>query len=217
MQYESHRQHVVALCLRLSSKGYFAATGGNIMLRVDQDHVLVTPSATDYQRMQARDVCVLRLADLKHVDGAQTPSVESSLHASVMRLRPDVHCTVHTHQPVASACALLGEELAVPARWRESLGSHVPVVGYAPSGTRWLAGKLKRLVRSDVNAYLMRNHGVLCCGADSTAAMTAVENLEWFAQDHLSGLITMRAASDASLSGAIGRLRESLSTTTAPG
>jgi len=195
MKHEPQRQHVVDLCLELSRRGYFAGTGGNIMLRIDAEHVAVTPSAIDYHAMTAADVCVLRLSDLQQVEGDGTPSVESSLHAGVLRGRPEMDCSIHTHQPVASALALLGEEIAVPEQWQATLGPRLPVVGYAPSGSSWLALKFRRTVRRDVNAYLMHNHGILCCGRDSAAAMQAVDDLEALARMLLSQRIAQRAAS----------------------
>jgi L-fuculose-phosphate aldolase len=196
MRYPTQRQHVVDLCLALSRRGFFAGTGGNIMLRLDGDHVAVTPSAVDYHAMGAEDVCVLRLSNLDQVEGAQSPSVESSLHARVLRGRPDVGCSIHTHQPVASACALLGEELDVPPELKASLGERVPVVGYAPSGSGWLSARLGHAVDPHVNAYLMRNHGILCCGRDSSAAMQAVEDMEALARRWLTGRIAGRALAD---------------------
>ncbi len=188
------RQTVVELCLELSLRGYFAATGGNIALRIDAERIAVTPSATDYLTMTAADVCVLRLADLARLEGARAPSVESGMHARVLRARPDVQCSIHTHQPVASACALLGRALDVPTALQPSLGRKVPVVGYAPSGTGWLSAKLARELRPDIHAYLMRNHGVLCCGRTVSAARQAIEDLETLARSCLQELIATRAA-----------------------
>lgn len=192
------RREVVELCLALSRRGHFAGTGGNIMRRIDASLVAVTPSATDYLTLQPEDVCVLRLNDLAVVDGRLAPSVEAGLHAKLLRARPDVGCSIHTHQPLASACALIGEPLTVPATWRASLGEQVPVVGYAPSGTGWLAHKLHRAVRPDRQAYLLRNHGIVCCGADSASAMRAVDDLEQLARDHLTQRLTARLNADAS-------------------
>ncbi len=186
MMHAATRQAVVSLCLRLSDRGYFAGTGGNLMLRIDDTLVAVTPSATDYLTMAPEDVCLLRLADLSVVEGSRPPSVETGLHARVMRARPDVGCTIHTHQPLASACALIGEPLEVPRSQQAVLGATVPVVGYAPSGTGWLAGKLAAAIRPDRQAWLLRNHGIVCCGRDSTAALEAVEQLELLARGHLA-------------------------------
>lgn len=200
------RQTVVDLCVRLSRLGYLAGTGGNIALRVDAAHFAVTPSATDYLTMDAADVCVLRLADLVQVAGKRTPSVESGLHARVLRARPDVLASIHTHQPVASACALLGRALEVPPTLQHSLGPCVPVIGYAPSGTGWLSAKLARALRSDTQAYLMFNHGVLCCGASTAAAVQVVENLETLCREHLMRRIAGRAARDPSMQPALRRV-----------
>jgi len=205
------RQIVVDLCVELSQRGHFSGTGGNIALRIDASHIAVTPSATDYLTMTPADVCVLRLADLVQTEGEGVPSVESGLHARVLRARPDVQASIHTHQPVASACALLGRALEVsPGALRRSLGARVPMVGYAPSGSSWLSSKLARQLRSDTNAYLMRNHGALCCGASTSAALQAVEDLETLSRTHLLRLIEARAEREPSMQAALRRVTDAL-------
>lgn len=211
MTTQNIRQTVVELCIELSHRGHFSGTGGNIALRIDAAHIAVTPSATDYLTMTAADVCVLRLADLQQVEGERTPSVESGLHARVLRARPDVQASIHTHQPVASACALLGQVLAVPAGpLQRSLGRSIPVVGYAPSGSGWLSSKLARALRSDTNAYLMLNHGVLCCGATTAAAMQAVEDLEALAKALLLQAISARSEREPLVQPALRRVVNAL-------
>jgi L-fuculose-phosphate aldolase len=190
------RQSIVDLCIELSQRGYLAGTGGNVALRLDAGHFAVTPSATDYLTMTTDDVCVVRLSDLKCISGERAPSVEMGLHARVFRHRPDVSCSIHTHQPVASACALLGETLYIDEiHIRRSIGERVPAIGYMPSGTSLLAGMVGRALRPDINAYLMRNHGVLCCGESMGAALQTVEYLEqqayrWLSTRILDQIIT---------------------------
>jgi L-fuculose-phosphate aldolase len=204
------RQQVVTLCLDLAARGYFAATGGNIALRIDADRFAVTPSATDYYTMQPDDVSVLRLKDLQQLEGTRPPSVETSLHARLLRARPDCHCSIHTHQPVASACTLLGQTLEVPDPARQRmLGPHIPLVGYAPSGTGWLASKLARAIRPDINAYLLRNHGAVCCGPDAPATLQRLVALESLATEHLRNRIQARAADTPSLRPFLQRLLDS--------
>jgi len=113
------REQVVDLCLHLVRRGFFAATGGNLALRLDAERIAVTPSALDYYQMGPEDVCILRLADLHQLEGDRAPSVETGLHARVLRRFPAAGCSLHTHQPLASACTLLGEALSVddPERW----------------------------------------------------------------------------------------------------
>jgi L-fuculose-phosphate aldolase len=193
MNFPKERQIVVDLCLELSHRGYFAATGGNIAIRVDATHMAVTPSATDYFSMTAEDVCIVRIADLAQVEGDRDPSVESGLHARVLRDRQDIQCSIHTHQPTASACALLGKPLKVPSELQARIGREVPIAGYAPSGSRWLTSLVGKQLRPGINAYLMRNHGVLCCGRDPMTAMATVEDLEQVARRHLRDRIEARS------------------------
>jgi L-fuculose-phosphate aldolase len=201
------RQTIVDLCVELSRRGYLAGTGGNVALRIDAEHFAVTPSATDYLTMSAADICVVRLSDLKCIEGERAPSVETGLHARVLRRRVNVNCSIHTHQPVASACALLGESLAVDdPQARAVIGRHVPLIGYMPSGTNLLAGMVERAIEQDVNAYLMRNHGVLCCGKSVEAAVQAVEELERLVYRHLSVRISARALAEPQRAAALQRV-----------
>jgi L-fuculose-phosphate aldolase len=189
------RRRIVDVCVDLSRRGHFAGTGGNLALRIDAGLFAVTPSATDYLAMTAEDVCIVRLADLAVVEGRRAPSVETGLHARVLRRRPDVRCTIHTHQPVASAWALLSEPLDTDDDTRPLLGPRVPLVGYMPSGTALLSRLVDRAVRADVNAYLMRNHGVICCGANVDGAIAAVDALERLARRRLAARIAARMQS----------------------
>jgi L-fuculose-phosphate aldolase len=208
------RQRIVDLCVDLSKRGYLAGTGGNVALRIDADRFAVTPSATDYLAMSAADVCVVRLSDLQRLEGERTPSVETGLHARVLRARPEVRCSIHTHQPVASAWALMDEMLGADTDGaRRSLGKRIPVVGYMPSGTGLLTRLVGRALRPGVNAYLMRNHGVICCGTSVDAAVKAVEQLEQLARRQLRARISNRAALHPERAAALHRVLTTLEET----
>ena len=110
----SERQEVADMCRRFADHGYFAGTGGNIGLRLDGRHFAVTPTATDYETMEAEDVVILRLDTLEQVEGDRKPSVEKGLHQRMLNAYPERSASVHTHQPIASAVALLHETLPWP-------------------------------------------------------------------------------------------------------
>jgi len=177
--FHAEREAVCNTCRLLADKGFLAGTGGNVALRADDQHICVTPSATDYYTMTPDDVCVLRLDNTEQVSGQRKPSVESGLHSLVLKARPDCIASIHTHQPVASAYTLLSIPLNVrDAAHQKILGTQVPCAGYAPSGTSWLAGKVSKTVKPDVHAYLMRNHGVVCVGTTVDEAIERVSVLE---------------------------------------
>lgn len=176
-RYQAIQQQVVDACVRLADRGYLAGTGGNVALRVSANEFAVTPSASDYYTMRAADICILQLDTLAVIEGALKPSVESGIHARTLRARPDCNASVHTHQPLASAIALLGIALPVATpEAQQALGKEIPLVPYGPSGTGLLAAAYGKRVRADANAYLLRNHGLVCCGASMDAA---IENVEW--------------------------------------
>ena len=211
MKAQAVREQVIELCRALARRGFLAGTGGNVALRIDAEHMAVTPSATDYYAMQAQDVSILRIADLHQIEGARAPSVESSLHRRVLRARADCNASIHTHQPVASACALLGRPLDVAdARARQRLGARIALVGYAPSGTAWLAARLAATLRPDVHAYLMRNHGVLCCVPEIADVLPTLEAFEAVAAGHLRCRILAHAQVVPSLRHALDRVLEAL-------
>jgi L-fuculose-phosphate aldolase len=179
MTFDQARLKVVSICLLLADKGYLAGTGGNVACRIDDEHFAITPSATDYYAMGPEDICVLRLDNLTVIAGNRRPSVEHRLHAHVLRARRDCDASIHTHQPIASAYTLVGRDLEIldPCH-RAILGPKAARVSYAPSGTNWLASRLGKALQPDINAYLMRNHGVVCCGPTLDETVTRVEVLE---------------------------------------
>jgi L-fuculose-phosphate aldolase len=185
MMFRKAREEVVETCLLLADQGYLAGTGGNIALRADARHFLVTPSATDYYAMDTEDICVLRFSDNRQVEGNRPASVESVMHARVLLARPGQHASIHTHQPVASAYTLLAQPLDIRDESLQSvLGDRVPCVDYAPSGTDRLARRVEEALSGQAHACLMRNHGVVGIGVDAREAAHRVNALEIACADY---------------------------------
>ena len=212
MSVESARHQVLQTCIELADRGYLAGTGGNVAVRVDAEHFAITPSALDYYAMSAEDIGIIRVSDATPIEGRRPASVESGLHAALLRVRPEVHASLHTHQPVASAYGLLGEPLVVgDAERRRLLGKVVPCVEYAPSGTAWLAMRVGDVFETGHHVCLMRNHGIVCVGRDAERAAQRVEALESeCAAQLLDGLADGLPSSVKTLVSS--RLRESLET-----
>lgn len=198
MIFEDVRQEIIAVCLELAHYGYLAGTGGNVACRIDDEHFAITPSASDYYSMVPQDICVLRLTDLKQVAGESRPSVEHRLHAYVLQARADCRGSIHTHQPIASAFTLLGRDLEIQDEHRDLLGPRAALVSYAPSGTNWLASKLRKALRPDINAYLLRNHGVVCCGPTLRETVHRVKMLELACSNFFHDVIAQQATGDSS-------------------
>jgi L-fuculose-phosphate aldolase len=201
-RFAAQKQQVIDACLTLADRGFLAGIGGNLALRLDEGHFAVTPSAADYYAMKAEDICVLRLADLQKIEGDLKPSVESGLHAAMLRFHRSAEASVHTHQPLASAVALI--ERDIPLSAGDPLGGKVALIPYAPSGTGLLVRALARRLKPDLFAYLLRNHGVICGAGSLKDAIAAVSRIESASARLLDSLIDRQPALDPSLAALIG-------------
>jgi L-ribulose-5-phosphate 4-epimerase len=195
-QFDSAKILIVETAQQLTMKGYLMATGGNLSVRIaGQSALAITPSNYDYMKMRPEDICVLDF-ELKVLEGNLKPSVESAMHATIYRVRPDVNAVVHTHQVYASTLTLI--RTPIPALFDEQtrfLGRSVNIIPYAPSGTGLLASTIARHVRDHNNAYMMQNHGALVFGHDMERAVHNVEILEKCSLAYLLALCTDRKVS----------------------
>ncbi len=194
--YDTYKQQVVQTAQELTHKGYLMATGGNLSVRIpSQNAFAVTPSNFDYLLMTPEDICVLDF-DLHTFEGHLAHSVESSMHAAIYQVRPDVNAIVHTHQVYASALTLI--KAPIPALFDEQarfLGRSVEIVPYAPSGTGMLKNTVAKHVKNHNNAFMMQNHGALVFGHDMQRAVHNVEILEKCALAYLLALCSERKVS----------------------
>jgi L-ribulose-5-phosphate 4-epimerase len=190
------KQQIVETAWELVRKGYLMATGGNISVRIpEQNCFAITPSNYDYLKMTPNDVCVLDF-DLNLLEGHLKPSVESSMHAAVYRVRPDVNAIVHTHQVYTSALTLI--KAPIPALFDEQarfLGRSVEIIPYAPSGTGFLKNTVAKHVKNHNNAYMLQNHGALVFGHDMQRAVHNGEILEKCAWAYLLAICSERKIS----------------------
>ena len=195
-EYQPYKQQVVDTCHTLLERGYLKATEGNISARISgQNTFAVTPSNYDYAKMQVDDICILDF-DMQQIEGEMKPSIESGMHAAVYQERADVHCIIHTHQPYASALALI--KMPIPALFDEQvrfLGRSVDIIPYAPSGTGFLKNAVKSKVKNNNNAFILQNHGVLVFGGIMEQAIHNMALLEKCALTYLLAIMTEKKIS----------------------
>ncbi len=123
--------------------------------------------------------------------GKELRQGEEAAHTAVYQNRPDVHAIIHTHQPYASALALINKP--IPALFDEQvrfLGRSVEIIPYAPSGTSFLKNKVKGKIKNGSNAYILQNHGVLVLGGSTERAIHNMALLEKCALAYLLALLT---------------------------
>jgi ribulose-5-phosphate 4-epimerase/fuculose-1-phosphate aldolase len=199
--YQIHKQEVVNTCHTLLERGYLKATEGNISARANsaqtsgKNTFAITPSNYDYAKMEVDDICILDF-EMRQIEGEMKPSIESGMHAAVYQQRADVHCIIHTHQPYASALALI--KMPIPALFDEQvrfLGRSVDIIPYAPSGTGFLKNAVKAKVKNNSNAFILQNHGVLVFGVTMEQAIHNMALLEKCALTYLLAIMTEKKIS----------------------
>ena len=167
---------VIAAGHRLVEAGLIARTWGNISARISDTQFVITPSGMAYDRLTAKDIVTVNIADCSY-EGDIKPSSEKGIHAECYRLRPDVNFVVHTHQLYATACGTVGEALEAPGVLP---GGTAPCAEYAISSTKMLKKKVSACIEKnpEARAFFMRCHGALFLGTDFDDAFELSAKLE---------------------------------------
>ena len=93
------------------------------------------------------------------------------MHTAVMRARPEIRATVHTHGMFATICAM-GWELK-PITPPQAEFVPVRVVPFTMPGSDEVAERVVQTLGADGLSCLIQNHGMFCCGKSMKQAMAA--------------------------------------------
>jgi L-fuculose-phosphate aldolase len=188
------REQVASASRRLAAGGLVLGTAGNLSAR-EGEHVAITPTGAQLERLEAEQVCVVDL-DGALLEGDFQPTSERELHLGVYR-RYEAGAVVHTHSPMATALSCVLDELPCVHYGLLALGGAVRVAPYRTFGTPELAETVLDALEGKT-AALMANHGAIAYGADMAGAVDGAELLEWGCGVywHASALGTPRVLDD---------------------
>lgn len=178
MKYERIRKIVLDAIEEAVAQGLVHGTSGNIALRDDEDDVVaITPSGIPYTGMKPEDIAIVDMNG-KWLDGPYKPSSEVPMHLAVLKARPDIKATVHTHAMFATIMAM-GEDTELrPITPPQCEFTPVRIVPFTMPGSNEVAQKVAEAIGKDGRAVLIKNHGMFCCGKDMKAAMAATTYTE---------------------------------------
>jgi L-fuculose-phosphate aldolase len=168
---------IVTVCRRLYDRGLIAGQDGNVSVRLDSGHILVTPSGLSKVDVTPESLVELAL-DGSAVTSGRSASSEVGMHLCIYRARPDVRAVVHAHPPVATAFGVAGRDFmdAVLPEVIFHLGS-VPLVPFALPGTPAL-GEAMAPYLAEHDAFLLASHGATTVGPSLRLAHQRMESLE---------------------------------------
>lgn len=173
MKYERIRKIVLEAIQDAVAQGLIHGTSGNIALRDDEDDVVaITPSGVSYSGMTAEDIAIVDLNG-KWLDGKYKPSSETPMHTAVLRARPDIKATIHTHAMFATIMAMGENPVLRPITPPQCEFTPVGIVPFTMPGSDEVADKVVETLGETGRSVLIKNHGMFSCGKDMKAAMNA--------------------------------------------
>ena len=158
-----------------------AGTSGNVSGRLDNGHIVITPSSIPYDTMTLEDLVVLD-EDGKVVEGTRSPSSEKMVHIASYRRYPEIGSVIHAHPPYASMFAVARQPIpAAIDEFAVYVGGSVPVAEYAMTGTDEL-GEYAADCVATVGSALLANHGTITVSATPAQAIHQLGVVERAAQ-----------------------------------
>lgn len=151
------RREVIAYGRKLVDERLIQATWGNVSVRVDAGHFLISPSGVDYFSVTPEEVALVSVADGSYEKGLH-PSSERRMHQLIYQERPDINAIVHTHSASCAVFAACHEDLLTEVL-------DYPCAPYAVSGSKRLATNVSRVMVGH-DGCILANHGFVT-GADA--------------------------------------------------
>jgi len=163
--------------------GLIRSSDGNISIRLDDDHFLVTPAGLYKRRLKSKQLLIVnRQGEIVKGKGDLKPSSELLMHLEAYHQRGDIGAVLHAHPPYSTALTMAG----IP--FPTNISPEIPVLlgevataPYATPGTQELALSISDPIKTH-DAILLSNHGSLTVGRTLEGALLALERMELAAQ-----------------------------------
>ncbi len=177
MIYQSQRKEVAYFMRRLYEQKLTTCSGGNISFKADEKNVLITPSQLDKARLIAGQIGILSV-DVENLTPELKPSMETGMHLSIYKKRPDIKAVVHAHPPFATSFSTTNKKINCKLNGEARFVVGEPVyTEYALMGSEKLA-EIVSEATLNANVVLMKNHGVLTVGKTLLEAFDRLEVFE---------------------------------------
>lgn len=189
------RQMVKDAGVRMLEENLVQGTWGNISIRLDEKHALVTPSGLDYVVMTPDDLPVVDIETLEWT-GPRKPTSERKIHAAILRARPEINVVLHSHPTWGATFA--STHLSLPAfndKMKKYLLGDVRCAKYGLAGTKKLTKNTVAAMEGR-NACFLANHGVFVCGKTLEDAFEACRALEEGCKTYIKQKTVEKAKAD---------------------
>jgi len=171
------RDELAYFMRRLYERGLTTCSGGNLSVRIGEEHIVITPSALDKGRITGGQIGLLTLEG-KNLTPHLAASIEARMHIRVYEARPDIRAIVHAHPVTATSFAAMTVDINTKLTAEAYTVLGVPAKApYALMGTEDLADRAAEAVKG-ADVVILENHGILTVGPTLLAAFDRLEVLE---------------------------------------
>jgi L-fuculose-phosphate aldolase len=178
------REEIAAYGGLVYAQGLVSGASGNLSARVDEDHILITPSGCHKGMLDAADLLIYNMKTCQTVGGSTVkPSSEIRMHTFVYQHRPDVQAVIHAHPPYTVALSVAGVSLAevILPEVVLALGAIVEC-GYATPTTEDVVQAMRQPVQEGHNVLILARHGSVTLGKNMQEAFCRLETIEHVAK-----------------------------------
>lgn len=172
------REHICEIGRLMYEHDLVGGISGNISARLDDAHIVVTPSGFCKGLLTPEQLMIVDMAGQPVDAGQLKPTSELPMHLEAYRQRPDVQGVVHAHPQYAVALTIAGVSLQTYTLPETLLlMGEVPTTPFAmPSSEENRTAISALIVKHD--AILLAYHGSLTVGQDVWMAYSRLETLE---------------------------------------
>jgi L-fuculose-phosphate aldolase len=177
VKHEMKLRKLLAEYTRLTyNKGYTPPLNGNLSVRLDEDHILITPSYFCKGKVTEQDLLLVNM-DGEVVGEQAKPSVETGMHLAIYKKRPEINAVVHAHPKAISTFAVANRPIntGIMPESIYLLGEIANIPYYMP-GTNELRDAVG--AQADHDSYLLYNHGMITVGRNMPEAFYRLESME---------------------------------------
>lgn len=203
--YEDIKKDIIRTGIKLDKYGLIALSGGNISVRTEEGHILITPSGMEYGDMQESDVVVMNPTGTV-IEGTRKPSSDTEAILYIFSHRRDVNSIIHTHQPYATAIGLIDDKFRINlTTLANCTAGDVNVSPYSSPGSIDMGIDTVEHIGNSL-AIILANHGVIAIGKTLKQALYAAVYMEEAAKCYLAAKATglpMKEMSPAQIQQAI--------------
>lgn len=171
------RNNLIDYSAKLRQIGLIQGSWGNLSVRLNDDEMLISPSAMEYENIRTEDIVKVNIKTLEYDSIQRIPSTEYKLHAAIYREHPEWTAIVRTHSHGLSVFAAAQAGFRITDSHLHELIGDVSVSEHAtPCSDEFIASIVKELRHN--NVCVIANRGPIFCAKTLEDSITMADSMD---------------------------------------